>query len=747
MSAFNKRPINQKLSIIATMTCAMAIFVACVAFVVNEWVIFYQGTRSDLFAMASIIGENSAAALAFKDKEAAAEVLGALKHRPNLVFAVISDASDKIFARYCASTTSSINAIQTVATVGIHFGSELIQISQPIVMQERILGRITLAFDYQEFRRRLIWFLGITLSVLLGSSLFAFGVATHVFRSISAPILSLAQTARIISETKDYSLRVKTEVALEGELEQLVSGFNHMLAKIQEETKDRMAAEATQKLLFAAIEQSDEAIIITDSTGRIEYVNPAFERRTEYTVQEVLGKSTSILKSGRHSPEFYRSLWETISSGAVWKGGFVSKKKSGEGYEEEATISPIRDANGTIIHFVCVKRDITHEIVLKRQLIQAQKLKAIGTLAGGIAHDFRNILGAIFGFCDLAKMTVEAGEDPISDINEILIAAQRAQGLVDQILTFSRHLDQEKKQLQLHTVVEETVKLLRATIPTTIDIITRFSTEDDWLLANPTQIHQVVMNLATNAAHAIGEQRGTITISVRLMEITADQTKTNSALKTGPYLCLEISDTGVGMAKEVVDRLFEPFFTTKAVGQGTGLGLSVVHGVVREHNGTIAVDTHPGKGSIFRVFFPRISIPTSENPVQEINEARISKNLKGHVLIVDDEVALQAYGKRVLERYKLSVTVTTNGFEALERISKNPKSFDLVISDQTMPNMTGTALAREIRKIRSDLPIIIWTGYNDKITQEELNELRIQRLLIKPVLANVLLYAVKEAIK
>jgi len=366
---------------------------------------------------------------------------------------------------------------------------------------------------------------------------------------------------------------------------------------------------------------------------------------------------------------------------------------------------------------------------LESQLQRAERMEAIGTLAGGIAHDFNNILGAIMGYTELARMDMPETSRAAAKLDEVLKAGTRAKELVRQILTFSRQTKKEAKPLEVSLVVKEALKLLRASIPTTIEIRKKIATGPNIVMADPTQIHQIVMNLCTNAAQAMRETGGILTIELTGVEIDIATAHQYVGLEPGPYVRISISDTGKGMDPQVRERIFDPFFTTKDPGKGTGLGLSVVHGIVKACKGAITVYSEIGKGSTFHVYLRKIE--SMKAPEPEKVEA-LSTGTEC-ILFVDDEEALARLGKETLRELGYDAVCRTSSIEALEAFRAQPERFDLVITDQTMPNMTGKDLAKEIMAIRPGIPVIVCTGYSQVFSEEEANDIGISAFLMKPV--------------
>lgn len=392
--------------------------------------------------------------------------------------------------------------------------------------------------------------------------------------------------------------------------------------------------------------------------------------------------------------------------------------------------APVFGADNKLSAIIYVSRDVTEIKMLEEQLRQSQKMEAVGTLAGGIAHDFNNILTPVLGYAEIIAQSLPADSPMIEPAREVLKAGMRARDLVKQILTFSRQSEQERNPIQIHLVIKEALKLLRSSLPTTIEIKQDISTEA-MVLADPTMIHQVMMNLCTNASHAMREAGGVLAVSLAEVNIDSDDYATELHLKPGRYLRLEVSDTGCGMPREIAERIFEPYFTTKAKGEGTGLGLSVVHGIVTKLDGNITVYSEPGKGSTFHAYFPKhLGNKATDNAMVAPTSLP-----KGHerILVIDDDAVIAELTRIILTSLGYQVTVYIYSPQALEQFEAHPEDFDLVISDMTMPHMTGADLARRMLAIRPDLPIILCTGFSEIINEEKAKALGIRRLLMKPV--------------
>jgi len=503
---------------------------------------------------------------------------------------------------------------------------------------------------------------------------------------------------------------------------------------------ERKRTEEELNRLAVAIEQAEESVFITDRHGTIQYVNPAFERLTGYSRKDAIGQNPRILKSGKQDALFYKQMWDTLTRGHAWKGHFINRKKDGSLHEADATISPVLDKSGNITHFVSIKRDVTREIELEKQLIQVQKMESIGTLAGGIAHDFNNILAIIIGNAELAVDDATNWSSAKECLDEICSASLRASALVKQILSFARKSLTERNPIQISPIIKDSIKLLRASIPSTIEISQDISCEFDTVFSDPTQISQVIMNLCTNAAQAMDEHGGVLKVTLKNVEF--ENQDAGLDVKPGCYVALTVSDTGHGIKPEIIDRIFDPYFTTKEIDTGTGMGLSVIHGIVRSYDGIITVTSELGKGSVFEVLLPVIEAETK----QKVKEPEALPTGTERILFVDDEPSLVNMVRQILERLGYEVETKINPVEALELFRSGPDRFDLVINDMTMPKMTGKRLAKEILDIRPDMPIILCTGYHEKISEEKARGLGIKAFVMKPFVTHNFAFTVRKVL-
>jgi len=471
---------------------------------------------------------------------------------------------------------------------------------------------------------------------------------------------------------------------------------------------DRKRAQEELKRLFAAVEQAGETIVVTDPSGCMQYVNPSFEITTGYTRQEAIGKNPRILQSGQHHKSFYEAMWKTLKAGEVWRGRFTNRKKDGTLFEETATISPIKDEKGKIVNYVAVKRDVTSEVVLQKQLLHAQKMEAIGTLAGGMAHDFNNLLMAILGYSELLLQRKVRDDPEREKLVLIRQAAKDGADLVKAILTFSKRVESRTRPTDLNAEIRRNEKLLVRTLPKMIEVELVLSDDLRVIEADPVQIEQVLLNLAVNAGHAMPEG-GRLLIETRNVTLREDYAETHLDVPPGKYVLLAVTDTGIGMATEVLDRVFEPFFTTKTDGEGTGLGLSMVHGIVAQHSGHIRCYSEPGVGTTFKIYFPVAA-------VELLSDVEMTREMPAFgtetILLVDDDGRVRELVRELITLAGYTVLTASNGADALEEYAKHREEISLVILDLIMPGMSGKRCLEELLRMDPDAKVLVSSGYS-----------------------------------
>ncbi len=516
----------------------------------------------------------------------------------------------------------------------------------------------------------------------------------------------------------------------------------HCLLNVLYDQTDRRQIEKERERLAMAIEHCADGVVITDNMWNALYVNPAFESITGYSVLEFHGKNLNLLKSDRQAGSPYTEIESILWEEDIWGGRMVSRKKDGTHYEAEISVSTIRDETGEIINFVVVHRDITYEVQLENQLRQAQKMEAVGTLSGGIAHDFNNILSAVLGYSELALLKAGDNVGLVRSIRQIHKAGQRATALVRQILTFSRKTIHEKTICRMSDIVKEALEMLRSTIPTTIEIKHKINCSGA-ILADATQIHQIVVNLCTNAYHAMRETGGILEIELLEREIQPKK-KRDILPEPGKYVLLKVKDTGCGMDEDIMEKMFEPYFSTKVVEEGTGLGLSVVHGIVKGHGGEIIVQSEPGKGSVFQVYLPMVEEPEKAE-TEKSDETTMTEGSET-IMFVDDEESLVELARESFGECGYTIKTFENGRQALEAFRQTPDKYDLIVTDMNMPFMNGIDLARKVMELRPSIPVVLCTGYSKLINKEKALNLGIRRYLDKPLTMGCLMREVRAVL-
>lgn len=480
--------------------------------------------------------------------------------------------------------------------------------------------------------------------------------------------------------------------------------------------------------LATAIEQAPDSVIITGVDSTVQYVNPGFERNTGYARDDVIGQSTRFLRSTEHDEVFYRTIEETISRGAVWSGRLVSRRKNGSLFESDTTISPVHNEAGLIINYVWLMHDVSLEVSLERQLRQAQKMEAVGTLAGGIAHDFNNILSLILGHSELLLEVLPDDEVARLSVRQITKAGNRGAELVKHILTFSRQVERRCEPCNVGTILKEALRFLAASLPATVEIQQRIEEDMGAVMADPIQIYQVIMNLCTNAYQAMGTEGGILGLTLDEVELGPGFQADVGNPQPGTYVRVTVSDTGVGMDAAIVGRIFEPFYSTKKPSQGTGLGLSTVHGIVTSYGGAVRVRSTVGQGTVFEVFLPRLAAEAHGEVFLEEYPGSGSER----ILFVDDDPDLTQMASMMLHQLGYKVETFTNSLAAFEAFSADPDGFDLAIVDQIMPHLMGVELAKRMLQTRPGFPVFLLTGYSEGITPEQARDLGIREFVMKP---------------
>ena len=498
-----------------------------------------------------------------------------------------------------------------------------------------------------------------------------------------------------------------------------------VLMCIARDIRKRIKAEKERYTLAAAVEQAEVCILIIKKDLTVEYMNPACEKKLGYKLSDIFGKPFILFED---SDRFNTVLKKTIED-EKYSDVFKIKSLNGNVLTFNIAISLIKDSFGVFTHIMFLGRDVTHELELENQLRQAQKFEALGTLAGGIAHDFNNILSIILGNTEIAIIKCDKNSPLIYNLEQINKAVSRSKTLVQQILTFSRKKDEKYKSVSVYLVIKEAIKFIKSTFPSSIKI------KDDInqvynVLSDTTQLHQVIMNLCTNAAYSIKTGSGILEISLSNCEIHTKDLYKYRGIKSGKYVKLIVKDNGSGIDDKIIGKIFDPYFTTKPTGEGTGLGLSVTHGIIKKYKGTIFVESQLETGSVFTVL-----IPADRSEEKQENNIKEEDILKGYerILFVDDELPLVELGVLILEGLGYSVEATNSSIDALRIFEKDSDKFDLVITDLTMPDLNGLELSKKILKIKKKTPVILCTGYHEIIERKEIFKSGIKSLLVKPI--------------
>jgi len=500
--------------------------------------------------------------------------------------------------------------------------------------------------------------------------------------------------------------------------------------RMLQQTKDEV------RKLVAAVEQSGETIVITSNTGIIEYVNPAFTAITGYSREEAIGNNPRILNSGEQDLTIYKEMWATITHGNAWQGRFINKKKDGSRFTEDVTISPIFGSNGEIVNFVAAKRDITDQLQVEEKYQQAQKMEAIGQLAGGVAHDFNNMLAIIIGQVEIAMLKTDTGNPIRKRLNEINVAAKRSADLTRQLLGFARKQNHNPEIINLNDTIATTLAMLKRLIGEQLELNWQPESVAPITKIDPGHFNQIITNIIINARDAITGS-GTITVKTNRMIFDEEFCLDHPGSILGEYVLIEVSDTGCGMEAAIIDKIFDPFFTTKEVGDGTGLGLSMVFGLIKQNNGYIVVDSIPNQGSTFSIYFPSPKAAVTKPEETESNEL-----IRGTetILVVEDELSLLDVTTSILAEAGYSIISAADPLTALRLAKEQATKVQLLLTDVVLPKMSGVELSEQIRKFKPQLKTLYVSGYpQNNLSQQD-------QFLPKPFSATKLTQKVREVL-
>jgi PAS domain S-box-containing protein len=567
----------------------------------------------------------------------------------------------------------------------------------------------------------------------------------HVGRPRLERLRQVIETARPVEfedERAGMQFRHSFYPALdrEGRVTFVVSFSRDITERKKMEAFRQALLEQDRLRLGAAVEQASDAVVMFDLDGTIRYVNAAFESINQLPREQAVGRSYFNLFAGDPAAPAFR---QAVAAGQAWHGPVTRPIPDGRTIDLDVMYSPAKDPAGTVIGGLATETDVTQKNALQQQVRQAQKMEALGTLAGGITHDFNNILGTIIINTELALLDIAPNDPARRPLPIVLQAANRGKELVKQIITFSRQREWERKPLAIAPIIKEGMGLLRSTLPKDITVHEAIDDASGVALADPSHIHQILVNLCQNAALAMRDHGGDLEVTLKPVEVDEAMTVRHPDLEPGPYMLLTVADTGCGMTDEIVDRIFEPFFTTREQGQGSGLGLAVVLGIVKSYRGAILVRSKPGQGSVFDVYIPRLSAEAlaagNETPFTAARG-------RARILLVEDEEAQRASLARGLERLGYTVTAAADGRAALETFGNDPAAFDLVITDQTMPRMSGLELASELSTVRPDLPVILCTGFSEKVAGRTVGQNGIREMAMKPFTITEISQLIRKAL-
>lgn len=602
--------------------------------------------------------------------------------------------------------------------------AEVVETYVPLMSKNVFTGAIEVYYDITANSTSLTTLLDRLKIAIIGFSLIFLTVLFFILIKASRNVLE-----RDMAETSLQRAHANLEKKVTKRTADLKKTNQSLTIEIEEHRISDLALRESEIRLKAILNANPDPMILYDLKGHPQYLNPAFTALFGWSLEELKGKTIPFVPEDQKqlSADKIKEIYEFGKALT-----FETKRLTKDSRALDILISAVvtRGMDGTLIGMIVNLTNISEKKAFETQYRQSQKLESIGTLAGGVAHDFNNILSGIIGYSQLAKADIQDPKKAINDIDQIIKGANRATDLVRQILTFSRQTEYKKQSLKISTLLKEALKLLRSSIPSTIEIKENIVSKAS-AIADPTQIHQVVMNLCTNAYQAMLENGGTLTVELKEIQVPGRDNIPELSMKPGKYLRLKVSDTGCGISPGTIDKIFDPYFTTKAPDKGTGLGLAVVHGIVKEHKGFIKVYSKPDQGTVFYVFLPVSEEKTSLDNYQDAVESQTSGNEK--ILFVDDDEDIRISSVEFLENQGYKVFSFSNGQDALQAFKKDPYQFDFIITDMTMPGLTGDVLASGILEIRPEIPIILCSGYSEKISGVATLKKGFRRFLQKPV--------------
>lgn len=654
---------------------------------------------------------------------------------------------------------TSLGSVNTTHTITRQF-----PINIDYRQQELLLGELKVVATKENLYQKLI---DTVLVILISQAVKTFLVSIFIliifYYLVTRHIIHIANhqaTANITEKPEPLTLPYKVKTNHSGdELNRLVSSFNRMAEdnyrNYQTVVTQKNALANNEALFLAIFNAISDSIVVADTNRKILMVNTAFHNQFGYSDDELIGRTTQLLYTSSNEYEEQGKLRYSKDSNSpevLYEISYV--RRDGSSFVSETMGAPINLPDGEHIGFVAIIRDITQRKNaeqenkrLLRELQQSQKMESIGHLTGGIAHDFNNILASILGYTDLAiNMVEKTHNDKLEKyLTHIKTSSERASNLVAQMLAFSRNTPSEPEALELPNVINETINILKPTLPSSIRVNTLIKAEIPMIMMDRTQLQQVIINICVNARDAMHAE-GNLVIEVDFRRALSLKCASCHATVEGDFVDLSISDTGTGIDSSLINHIFDPFFTTKDVGKGSGMGLSVAHGILHQHHAHIYIDTQTNVGTSFHLLFPVAVSDSTEAPKKKQNSKPVDPAFGAgkRILIVDDEELILHYLKNLLEMYGFTITITTSSLDALETLKKDGKAFDLLITDQTMPALTGLGLIRELQKMNADIPVILCSGYSEKVNEDNANELGIDAFIAKPLSQTELLSSLQQ---
>ena len=769
--------IKRKLIFIIMLTSIIALLLTSMVFVVYDLITLRQTMVVDVTMLSQIMGANSTAALAFNDQKAAEENLEAFNSNPHIVASCIYNNEGRVFASYIRSDMAGRLSLPAPQVTGYHFGSDYLTMFRHVDLNNKPIGVVYVQYDLEELHSRMRRNTSIVIIIVLAVSLITLVLSSRLQRFISLPILSLAKTAKLISQEKRYSLRAEKHG--QDEIGVLIDGFNEMLSEIQQrdaelerqrenlevqvvertaelrganrdlltEIQERTRAEGAlrfaEKTFRDLLETVQLVAILLDREANITFCNDYLLDLTGWQKKEVLGRNWVDMFIPCSERGKVRLIFSSMLKGEKdylhHENNIMTRKGKERMISWNNTV--LHDLKGEISGTASIGIDITEQINLEAQLRQAQKMEAVGQLAGGVAHDFNNILTAIIGYGSLLLMKMNGDVLLRTYVNQILDSANRAAEVTRSLLAFSRKQIMNTRPVDLNDIVRGVEKLLSRLIGEDIEITTTLTSKNVVCVADAGQIEQVLMNLTTNARDAM-PQGGRLILDTEAIHLDDAFIQSHGYGKPGRYALLSVSDTGIGLKQDEIEKIFEPFYTTKETGKGTGLGLAMVYGIIQQHGGHINVYSELDQGTTIRIYLPSAQIKEEIEIVKsaEIPPAGGSET----ILVAEDDEKLRKLSEIVLTQHGYKVILARDGDEAIKKFSDYADVIQLAIIDMIMPKKNGKEAYGEMRKIRPDIKVLFSSGYTGErinissLCKEELN------FINKPVTPTQLLRKVRE---